>query len=84
MCKGWHDVLKRAPGFQLTPTVGAMLVLNFAEVAQLTEDYYAPGSLGSFNLQVAIKVQNHQAEDWAVGGWEMVLCQMQWHSLDSY
>ena len=35
-----------APGFQLIPTVGSVLVLNFAEVIQLTEDDYAPGSLG--------------------------------------
>ena len=61
--------LKRTPGFQL-------LVLSFAEIIQLTEDYYAPGSLGSFSLQVAIKVQNHQTEDWAVGGWELLLIPM--------
>ncbi len=52
------------------------MVLNFDEVTQLAEDYYAPGSLGSFNLQATIKVQNHQTEDWAVGGWEMVLIPM--------
>ena len=68
--------LKRTTGFQLTPTVGAMLVLNFADIIQLPEDYYAPWSLGSFNLQVAIKVQNHQTEDGPVGGWELVLIPM--------
>ncbi len=70
------ETVKRTHGFQLTPTVGTMLVLNFAEIIQLTEDYHAPGSLGSFNLQVAIKVQNHQTEVWVVGGWEMVLIPM--------
>ena len=66
----------RTPGFQLTPTVGTMLCLNFAEVIQLTEDYYAPGSLGSFNLQISIKVQNHQIEDWVDGQWEMIVIPM--------
>ena len=70
------EQLKRTPGFQLTPAVGTTLVLSFAEIIQLTEDYYAPGSLGSFNLQVAIKVQNHQTEDWPVGGWELVMIPM--------
>ena len=37
-------------GIKLIPTTGSILVLNFAEVIQLTEEYYAPGSLGSFNL----------------------------------
>ena len=41
-----------SPGIQLIPTTGSILVLNFAEVIQLTDDFYAPGSLGSFNLQV--------------------------------
>ncbi len=34
------------PCFQLSPTTGTILVLGLAEVIQLTEDYYAPGSLG--------------------------------------
>jgi hypothetical protein len=41
------------PGFQLSPTTGTILVLNFAEVIQLTEEYYAPGSLlerSTYNL----------------------------------
>ena len=49
------------------PTVGSMVVLNFAEVIQLTEDYYAPGSLGSFNLQVTVNVANNQAEAFREG-----------------
>ena len=40
------------PGFKSIPTTGSILVLNFADVIQLTEEYYAPGSLGSFNLQL--------------------------------
>ena len=54
---GETNALKRTPGFQLTPTVGTMLVLNFDETTQLAEDYYAPGSLGSFSLQVARNIR---------------------------
>ncbi len=38
-----------SPGFQMSTTTGTTLVLSFAEVIQLTEEYYAPESLGSFN-----------------------------------
>ncbi|MFM7984851.1 MAG: major capsid protein V20 domain-containing protein, partial [Candidatus Fonsibacter sp.] len=42
----------------MSPTTGTILVLNFAEVIQLTEEFYAPGSLGSFNLQLQVTIQN--------------------------
>ena len=51
------------PGVQYVPTTGTILVLNFAEVSQLTEEYYAPGSLGSFNLQLQAMVENNQNFD---------------------
>ena len=56
------------------PTTGSILVLNFAEVIQLTEEYYAPGSLGSFNLQVT--VQNNQNVDWHGNEYELVIMVM--------
>ena len=53
------------PGIQLIPTTGTILVLNFAEVIQLAEDFYAPGSVGSFNLQ--LRVSAHYAHElWRV------------------
>ncbi|MFM7990528.1 MAG: hypothetical protein ACKPKO_65535, partial [Candidatus Fonsibacter sp.] len=39
-------------------------MLNFAEVIQLTEEYYAPGSLGTFNLQFSVQGQNNQNGEW--------------------
>ncbi|MFM7985625.1 MAG: major capsid protein V20 domain-containing protein, partial [Candidatus Fonsibacter sp.] len=51
-------------GVQYVPTTGSILVLNFAEVIQLTEEIYAPGSLGSFNLQLQVTVKNNQTGDW--------------------
>ena len=64
------------PGFQLSPTTGTILVLSFAEVIQLTEEYYAPGSLGSFNLQMAVTVQNNQYTDWAENSYELIIMPM--------
>jgi hypothetical protein len=40
------------------PTSGSLLVLEFGKDIQLTEDYYASGSLGNFNLQVILQVAN--------------------------
>ena len=52
------------PGIKCAPTTGSILVINFAEVIQLTEEYYAPGSLGSFNLQLQVTVQHNQNYTW--------------------
>jgi hypothetical protein len=51
-------------------------VLNFAEVIQLTEEYYAPGSLGTFNLQMQVTCQNNQFLDWGAGTYELVIIPM--------
>jgi hypothetical protein len=61
------------PGFKYISTVGSILVLNFAEVIQLTDEYYAPGSLGTFNLQLELQVRNNHADDWAAGTTELVI-----------
>ena len=60
------------PGVQYVPTTGTILVLNFAEVIQLTEEYYAPGSLGSFNLHLQVTVQNNQNFTWLGSEHELV------------
>lgn len=41
-----------------TPLVGGILALDFAKDIQLTESYYAPGSLGTFQLQIRLTVFN--------------------------
>ena len=60
-------------GVQYVPTTGTLLVLNFAEVIQLTEEYYAPSSLGTFNLQENLQVQNNRNECWASDAYEMAI-----------
>jgi hypothetical protein len=62
-------------GCKLIATTGSILVLNFAEVLQLTEEYYAPGSLGSFNLQLTVGVTNNTQADWPAG-WELIIMPM--------
>ena len=39
-------------------TSGSMLMLTFGEHIQITEDWYSAGSLGNFNLQFDISVDN--------------------------
>jgi hypothetical protein len=34
-------------------------MINMAEDLQLTEDWYAPGSIGNFNLQIELQVDNN-------------------------
>ena len=52
------------PGIQYIPTTGTILVLSFAEVIQLTDEYYALGSLGSFNLSMSVSAVNNTCTDW--------------------
>jgi hypothetical protein len=40
---------------------GSLLVLQFGKDVQLSEDFYASGSLGNFNLQVNLQVYNQAA-----------------------
>ena len=58
------------------PTVGSVVIINVAEVIQLTEAFYAPRSLGSFSLQIAVTVVNNQAEAWNAGNWELFIVPM--------
>jgi len=63
-------------GIKLVPTTGSILVLNFAEVIQLTEEYYAPGSLGSFNLQLTLNCTNNHEYDWNGANIDMIIMPM--------
>ena len=64
------------PSVQYVPATGTILVLNFAEVIQLTEELYAPGSLGSFDLQLQVTVQNNQNYTWYGSEYELVIMVM--------
>ena len=64
------------PGIQYVPTTGTILVLSFAEVIQLTDEYYAPGSLGSFNLSLSVAVVNNTNVVWPLNSYELVIMPM--------
>lgn len=57
----------------LTPTAGSFLMLDFATVIQLTEEFYSCGSLGNFQLQFTLQVANQDGANIAAGGLELVL-----------
>jgi hypothetical protein len=57
-------------------TVGSYLVLEFGRDIQLTEDFYACGSLGNFNLQVTLNYVNNTATAYAAGDLQIVLITM--------
>jgi hypothetical protein len=45
-------------GFASVPTCGSVMVLEFGHDIQLVEDFFAPGSLGNFNIQIQLSVEN--------------------------
>jgi len=50
-----------ANNMNLVATVGSYLMLSFSDVIQLTEDMYAPGSLGNFQLQFQLTLASKLA-----------------------
>ena len=64
------------PGFKYIATTGSLLVLDFASVIQLTDEYYAPSSLGTFNLQLNLNVTNNHEETWAQNSYELIIIPM--------
>jgi len=62
--------------FQVVPTVGSFLVLEFGKDIQLVEDFYAAGSLGNFNLQLRVEVENPNVYNFAANQLEMVIITM--------
>lgn len=45
-------------GAQWTPLVGGIVALDFAKHINITESFYAPGSLGTFQLQINVTLIN--------------------------
>ena len=62
---------------QVYATAGSYLCLEFGKDIQLTEDFYAAGSLGNFNLQVQLNLANYNSYDYdAAHPCEIVLITM--------
>ena len=56
------------------PTVGSVMILEFGKDIQLSEDFYSSGSLGNFNLQLNLTVENNTAS--ALSALEIVVITM--------
>jgi len=44
------------------PTCGSVLMLNFADVINIAQDYYAPGSLSTAQFQITVNYTNNTTE----------------------
>lgn len=67
--------------FVSAATVGSCLMLEFGKDIQLVEDFFAPGSLGNFNIQVTVAVENNNpsistSETSILGNAELVMITM--------
>jgi len=62
--------------FSVVPTVGSCLVLEFGKDIQLIEDFFAPGSLGNFNIRVNLRYQNNNPSIDVGDAIEMVMITM--------
>ena len=48
---------------QFVRTSGSLVVLNMGEHVNLVEDFYSSGSIGAFNLQLTVDVENYSSTD---------------------
>jgi hypothetical protein len=65
------------PSISAMALSGSYLVLEFGKDIQLTEDFYAAGSLGNFNLQCTINVNNNYfVAPAAAEEWELIVITM--------
>jgi len=65
-----------AGAVQTVPTSGSMLILDYAKEIPLNEEYYAPSSLGQFQLQFNLSVSNNTGAQIEAGTYELVIITM--------
>jgi hypothetical protein len=66
-----------SPSVSALALSGSYLVLEFGKDIQLTEDFYAAGSLGNFNLQCTVNVNNNYfVAPAAAEEWELIVITM--------
>lgn len=68
---GYANVVNTATAARC-PLSGSVLCLDFSKHVQITESYYAPGSLGTFNLQYNVIVENQDRDLIAAADYELV------------
>jgi len=70
------NLVDLSPTVNSVPLSGSYLVLEFGKDIQLTEDFYAAGSLGNFNLQCNVTVANNLLFEAAADSYELVVITM--------
>jgi hypothetical protein len=65
-------VTSDATGLANVITSGSLLCLEFGKDIELKDDYYAPGSLGNFQLQFTISLANNLGIDILANNFELV------------
>ena len=58
------------------PTCGSILMLDVAKHVNIIDDYYAPGSIGSFNFMITVDCENWDVAGAAAFAPEMVIITM--------
>lgn len=74
--KGEANMKTNMTGGTTVPLCGSVLMLEFGRHIQLTDDFYASGSLGTFSLQVTLTVSYQQTPfnmQGAAGGGGLIL-----------
>ena len=61
------------PGLNSVPTCSSVLMLEFGKDIALVDEFYAPGSIGSFSLQVTMKVHNQTPITYQANEWELII-----------
>jgi hypothetical protein len=59
-------------GYTKINTCGSLLKLDFGRHINIAQDWYAPGSLGSFQFQVTVQAWNNTGADIAANTYELV------------
>ena len=64
--------VNNSDGLYQVKTCGSVLCLEFGKDIQLSEDYYAPGSLGNYQLQFNITVNNQTGADLKANDYQLL------------
>jgi hypothetical protein len=61
-----------AAGVSIVETCGSVLMLDFAKHIQIAQEWFAPGSLGQFNLLFTVNCTNNTGIDYAAGDLQLL------------
>jgi hypothetical protein len=61
-----------ATGVSIVETCGSVLMLDFAKHIQISQEWFAPGSLGQFNLLFTVNCTNNTGIDYAAGDLQLL------------